>query len=408
MTTLDTPLRLPCGATLPNRLARAALSEGLADAEGRVTPELEALYEDGGCGGFGLLIAGSVMVDARHLERPGNVIVDGPMDEHLMGGLRAWVRTATQRGSAFWAQLAHAGPQTPGLVNPHRLGPSQAAGLDARSAYGRIRGIGAPGSEVVTAQFAHAARVCLAAGFTGLQVQAAEHSLLAAFLDPAHNQRTDAWGGPLANRARLLRAVIQAIRNEAGPSVPIGVKLDARALGDDIAALARALAEDGTDLIEIAGAGPDQLALAGALSGKAGVPVMFTGGLRTRAGFAAALDAGIDVTGVVRPACLDPYCAGRLLAGRSDRLEDGLHGFGRGIRALITDRWYGAQLLRAAEGRAFAPRLSPLRALFETRGHARAIARQRGHLEERRIAGPQGRFADGPGRARPGPARSRA
>ena len=48
------PLTLPCGQVLPNRLAKAAMTEGLADPRGRPTAELERLYAVWGAGGSGL------------------------------------------------------------------------------------------------------------------------------------------------------------------------------------------------------------------------------------------------------------------------------------------------------------------------------------------------------------------
>ncbi len=75
---LDQPLTLPCGAVLPNRLAKAAMTEGLADPLGSPTAELEQLYRVWGAGGCGMLLSGNVQVDGDHLERPGNVILDRP------------------------------------------------------------------------------------------------------------------------------------------------------------------------------------------------------------------------------------------------------------------------------------------------------------------------------------------
>ena len=76
-TALTDSLRLPCGAVLSNRIAKSAITEGLADARGYPTPNLERLYSGWADGGFGLIITGNVIVDRDHLERPGNVIIDG-------------------------------------------------------------------------------------------------------------------------------------------------------------------------------------------------------------------------------------------------------------------------------------------------------------------------------------------
>src|SRR5690606_1384385 len=74
------PLTLPCGVRLKNRLAKAAMTEGLADPWNRSTPRLETLYRRWAEGGAGLLLTGNVQVDRRYLERPGNVAIDGPQN----------------------------------------------------------------------------------------------------------------------------------------------------------------------------------------------------------------------------------------------------------------------------------------------------------------------------------------
>ena len=77
MNPLARPLPLPCGATLSNRIAKAAMTEGLADPNDCASDRLATLYGRWSDGGAGLLITGNVMVDPRYLERPGNVVVQG-------------------------------------------------------------------------------------------------------------------------------------------------------------------------------------------------------------------------------------------------------------------------------------------------------------------------------------------
>ena len=72
---LSQSLRLPCGALLQNRLAKAAMTEGLATADGKPTDELNRLYGLWSDGGAGVLLSGNIQVDKDHLERPGNVAV---------------------------------------------------------------------------------------------------------------------------------------------------------------------------------------------------------------------------------------------------------------------------------------------------------------------------------------------
>ena len=101
-TPLSRPLRLPSGAVLPNRIVKAAMSEGLADVDNHSTPRLERLYARWAGSGAGLLLSGNIQVDPWHLERAGNVVLQ---DETGMAALRSLTRAATAGGAHFWAQL---------------------------------------------------------------------------------------------------------------------------------------------------------------------------------------------------------------------------------------------------------------------------------------------------------------
>ena len=79
------------------------------------------------------------------------------------------------------------------------------------------------GIERVITDFADGARRAVAAGFDVVEIHAAHGYLLHQFLSPLSNTRTDAWGGPLTNRARLLLDVVRAIRGVAA-EVPIIVR----------------------------------------------------------------------------------------------------------------------------------------------------------------------------------------
>src|SRR3954453_23698098 len=87
--TLSAPLELPCGAVLPNRLCKAAMTEGLADPWGRATDRHVRLYRRWAESGAGLLLSGNVQVDRRSLERAGNIRIEGPQGVEQMSRLRA-------------------------------------------------------------------------------------------------------------------------------------------------------------------------------------------------------------------------------------------------------------------------------------------------------------------------------
>ena len=99
---ISTPLALPCGATLPNRIAKAGLTEGLANLRNQATEAHCHLYRRWSLGGAGLLLTGNVLIDRSCMERPLNVAVDGNLDDGGRAALAAWARAGTAGGNAFW------------------------------------------------------------------------------------------------------------------------------------------------------------------------------------------------------------------------------------------------------------------------------------------------------------------
>jgi 2,4-dienoyl-CoA reductase-like NADH-dependent reductase (Old Yellow Enzyme family) len=351
---LDCPLDLPCGATLANRVVKAAMSEGLADSGNHSTPRLETLYRRWAGSGAGLLLSGNIQVDRWHLERPNNIVID---DESGRAQLARLADAGTSRGAHFWAQLSHSGRQVSSYINPAPLSCS-----DVEIAVLRNAGLSSaktkPMAEVdigrAIDQFAFAAKEVKDAGFTGLSIHAAHGYLISQFLSPLSNRRTDRWGGSLENRARLLLEVIVAIRRAVGPQFPIGIKLNASDFqkggftNAECVELVRFLNDTGLDLLELSGGSLEQpkvvgvtlkdegedgprastlrreayfVAFAGAVRKVARMPVMVTGGFRSIAGMVEAQEGGdLDVVGLARPLIADPEAPLRLLAGEIDKL----------------------------------------------------------------------------------------
>ena len=392
---LGSSLALPCGATLPNRLCKAALTEGLADGMNRATVRHERLYRAWSEGGAGLVITGNVQVDRRYLERPGNVAVDG---NGGLDALRRYARAGTLAGNHLWMQVNHPGRQTPTQVCAEPVAPS-AVPLQNHTAaqYAPPRAMRENEIEDVIRRWAHVATVARETGFTGIQVHAAHGYLLSQFLSPLANRRTDAWGGPLEHRARLLREVVRACRSAVGGDFPVGVKLNSSDFqqggfsADECLQVLRWLGEDGVDLLELSGGsyesptmmgaklrGPDApravadstrrreayfLAYAASMRSTATMPVMVTGGFRTRAAMVDALAGGeLDVVGLGRPMCVDTDLPNRLLSGQSAQAVSYEHAIEPSRAGLA---WFCLQLMRIGDG------LGPDRAL----GGEEAMAR---------------------------------
>lgn len=349
---IASPLTLPCGATLKNRIAKGAMTEGLGDARNRATEAHVRLYRRWAEGGAGMLLTGNVQIDRRYMERPGNVAIDGEQSNEAIAALRDYAKAGTANGTHLWMQISHAGRQTPALVNKEPVGPSDKA-LDMPGAqFGKPRALTGTEIEDVIRRFAFAASVARDTGFTGVQIHGAHGYLISSFLSPDVNTRTDEWGGSLENRARLLLETVRAVRKAVGSDFPISVKLNSADFQrggfshEDAIRVASWLNAEGLDLLEISGGTYEQPRLVGLddmtlhpekaetrrestiareayfldyardIRAATTMPLMVTGGFRTLTGMNAALASGtMDVVGIARPLCVDPEIAGKLLSG---------------------------------------------------------------------------------------------
>src|ERR1700729_3580673 len=73
--------------------------------------------------------------------------------------------------------------------------------------------------------YATVAGHCMDGGFDGIELQCSHSSIVRGFLSPATNQRTDAYGGTLQGRARILVEIIDAVREAIGPDRALGVRI---------------------------------------------------------------------------------------------------------------------------------------------------------------------------------------
>ncbi len=419
---LRTPLRLPCGVTLPNRLFKSAMTEGLADAGDGPTAGHSTLYRRWSDGGAGTLVTGNVMVDRRYLERPGNVVVE---DEQTLPRLAEWAAAGTTAGSQLWMQISHPGRQCTRMVTSRPVAPSEVQ-LRLGGLFAKPRALAEDEIVDTVGRYARTAGIARKAGFTGVQVHGAHGYLCSQFLSPRTNRRTDRWGGSLENRARFLREVVRAVRAEVGPGFPVAVKLNSSDFQkgafshDESCRVAAWLVEDGVDLLEISGGTYERLRLLGiedpseidekkaestkrreayfleyaaSIRSAARAPLAVTGGFRSRVAMDTALTGReVDVVGLARPLCTEPDLARHLLDGtaqtarvdeRTLRLAGGWLGpaspsaMVRALNAQAQSAWYYEQILLLAAGGEPDPNVSALRALVRHFRREYALARAR-------------------------------
>ena len=267
---LDEPLTLPSGLVLPNRIAKSAMTENLADADGQPTVRHERVYRRWAEGGAGLLVSGNLMVDRRYLERTRNIIADRHLD---VAALRRV--TAATADTPFLAQLSHPGRQTTRWNAWRPVAPSAVPPVRVLWSFGPPREMTPAEVRAVIGAFADTARRCAEAGFDGVQLHAAHGYLLAQFLSPATNRRTDTWGGDVEARARVLLESTRAVREATGDGFTLAVKLNASDFrhggftAEDAEQVVVLLAEAGIDLLEVSGGTYESPALFGLADGQA-------------------------------------------------------------------------------------------------------------------------------------------
>lgn len=373
---LSQPLQLPCGAVIPNRVAKAAMSEQLANRDGTPSDKLRRLYAVWGRSGAGLLITGNIMIDRDALTEPGNVILD---DGRGLDAVRAWTSAATEGGAKIFAQTNHPGRVAVSPFNRRPVAPSAQRSSVPGYNFRKPRELSADDIDRVIRRFARTAELAVAGGFDGVQIHAAHGYLLSQFLSPLSNQRVDAWGGELKERMRLLLDVVAAVRDTVGADVPVSVKLNSKDFvhggfdNDDALEVAVALFGANIDLLEISGGGYESPAMTGVAKGQKdrsgegyfaefasavrhavpGLPLLLTGGLRTPEYLATLVDSGtVDMVGIGRPMTFVPNYPALVLAGQRPGLPGNPPKSGyRPIDGYFELAWHNDQLHKIAAGK---------------------------------------------------------
>lgn len=329
------------GMKLPNRFVRSATWEGMATEDGAVTTKLLDLMRQLSDGCLGLVVTSHCYVQREGQAGPGQL---GVYKDDLIEGLGEIPRTCRNRGVPVVMQITHGGYfANADLTGSTPMAPSRNEGVsESPRRVMTVEDI----QETVKA-FGDAARRGKKAGFHGVQIHAAHGYLMNQFLSPAFNRRTDAYGGPLRNRARFLLEVLSCVRENVGGDFPVLVKLNSQDFLenelslDDSLEVGVLLQEGGIDAIEVSGGtvasgklNPVRSGIrseekeayfrdaAKAFKDALQVPIMLVGGIRTfhlaerlvQEGFA-------DYISMSRPLIREPDLVKRWAAGDYRRAE---------------------------------------------------------------------------------------
>ncbi len=400
---LFTPLSLPNGQVLKNRIAKAAMEESMAEAGQLPGASMQRLYRRWAEGGAGLLITGNVMVAPDAMTGPGGLVLEAGTP---LAPYRAWaeaVHGTQPEGAKVWMQINHPGRQVfAALGNP---GWAPSAVPLAMGKHGKlfapVQALSAEQIAAIVQRFADTARAAEAAGFDGVQVHAAHGYLISQFLSPLSNRRTDAWGGTVEGRAKLLIDVLRAVRAAVQPGFAVGVKLNSADFQrggfseDDARAVVGLLNAEGVDLLELSGGSYESPAMQGRtadgrtlareayfldfardLATTATMPVMTTGGIGRRAVAEAVLASGIDVVGLGTALAMQPDLPRQWAQAEAVAPRPVVAWRDKTIASLATMALVRRQLHRLGAGKRPAPGASPLLSLVMDQWMMKGLTRR--------------------------------
>jgi 2,4-dienoyl-CoA reductase (NADPH2) len=403
------PLTLPNGTLLPNRFAKAAMEENLADADHAPSDALIRLYRTWAEGDVGLMITGNVMVDRRAMTGPGGIVLEA-------GAHRArferWAGAARSGGAQVWMQINHPGRQMPAALGQETVAPSAVA-MDM----GKFSRQFTPPKEMTEAEihevkrrFVETAVLAETFGFNGVQIHAAHGYLISQFLSPLTNRRTDRWGGAIEHRARLLIEVVKEVRARVGRAFSVSVKLNSADFqrggfsAEDAKAVVSMLNPLQVDLVELSGGSYEAPAMHGQardgrtlareayflefaqdIASVATMPLMVTGGIRRLPVAEQVLDSGIDMVGIGTALALNPNLPREWKAGAASApMLRPITWKNKVLASLAYMSMVKHQLRRLSRGRGPNPAVTPLCAFLEqqldttirTRRYRRWMGRQ--------------------------------
>ena len=338
-----------------NRIVVAAMGVSLSEADGTAGERLIAYHEEQARGGAGLITSGVMGVAwPVGAVQPNQTAIS---DDRFIPGLQALTARVHRHGAKIAAQLHHGGlvagyssdafgePLWAPCVPPVLTGdftdyflPEELIAFSGKTPQLKI--LEQADIDQVVRWFAAAAARVVKAGFDGIELHAGHGYLLSSFLSPKTNTRTDQYGGPLENRARLLLEVIAAVRAEIGPDFPLWCKLDSREFGKEggitvehAIATARLVEQAGADAITVSSyhnAGIAKLhsgsniphepetniPAAAAIKAAVSIPVLASGRVDPAAADAQIGAGKYDFIGMGRKILADPALPNKLAAGQ--------------------------------------------------------------------------------------------
>ncbi|MEN9684123.1 MAG: hypothetical protein RLZZ427_1874 [Pseudomonadota bacterium] len=321
-----------------NRIFVTAMGVSLSESDGHVGERLMAYHEEQAKGGAGLIVTGVAGVAwPVGAVQPNQTAIS---DDRFLPGLKQLTERVHRHGAKIAAQLHHGGlvagyssdafdealwapcypPQLQGDFIDFFL-PEELAGFSGKVP--QIKVLEQADIDLAVSQFGAAAARAKLAGFDAIELHGGHGYLLSSFLSPKTNSRTDGYGGPIENRARLLLEVIGAVRAAVGPDFSVWVKLDSVEHGKD-GGIELSHAIEAARLVEAAGVNAITVtsyhnAMVGKLHSASNIPHEPETNIPAAAAIKAAVRLPVIASGRVEPAA----ASAQIAAGQYDFMAMG-------------------------------------------------------------------------------------
>ncbi len=379
---------LPCGVTIKNRIAKAAMTERLANKKQHATKPIVDLYKHWSSNGAGLLISGNILVDKHYKEASANIVLE---DESGIAALQEVTKVATQNNTQFWAQINHAGRQSSIFSTFKPIAPS-AIQLKKLMLFAKPKAMSLEEIKDVENRFVTTSVLTKKAGFTGVQIHAAHGYLLSQFLSPKTNKRQDNYGGNIENRARLLFDIVKRIRKVLSNDFPISVKLNSADFQrggfneEDAMFVIKYLEKLKIDLLEISGGTYENIVFlteryerestrkreayfldfAKKIKRETSLPIMVTGGFRSQKFCNDVLaNKELEIIGFARPFIADQNFPKTFLEDENYRVSDATFDFKiKKMKDFAEAGFYDYQIHQLSKGKLLKPKYNPYLAVL--------------------------------------------
>ena len=237
---------------LKNRIVMGPMGTNLSNPDGSIAQEEVAYYEARARGGAGMIITEMIVFDERGKYQPRIPMILN--DEHIQGW-KSIADAVHAHGTKICIQLGHAGRETfPDFIN----GLQPVAPSAVPPPTGIIpKELTVEEIQDLVNKYAQAAGRAVEAGIDAIQIHGAHCYLMANFMSPITNKRSDEYGGGIEGRLRLPLEVVRAVRKRVGSEVPLLFRIAAEEMSpggrslEETKVMCRMLVEAGIDAIEV-------------------------------------------------------------------------------------------------------------------------------------------------------------